>query len=143
MSKAGRAFVKDLLVVDPEDRATADEALRASWLNRRLGATTRSPREEEIDNAKSSVLRFANYSKLQRMALMVIAHKSTSEEIGILRKLFQQYDTKKDGQLSFEEFKAAIQEAGYSEQDYRSIFDAVVRFAPLFQFVFQLNTCSL
>lgn len=83
--------------------------------------------EEEIDNAKSSVVRYANYSKLQRMALMVIAHKSTSEEIGILRKLFQQYDTKRDGQLSFEEFKAAIQEAGYTEEDYRSIFDAVVR----------------
>lgn len=99
--------------------------MSASWLNRRMGATVRNAHEDEINNAKASMIKYSKYSKLQRMALMVIAHKSTSAEIGILRKIFYQYDTKRDGQLSYEEFKAAIKEAGLSEGDYQQIFNAV------------------
>ena len=40
VSKQGKAFIEDLLVVDPDERSTAEEALSASWLNRRHGATT-------------------------------------------------------------------------------------------------------
>jgi hypothetical protein len=42
------------------------------------------PHEDEIDNAKNRMLKFAAYSKLQKVALMVVAHKSTTTEIGIL-----------------------------------------------------------
>lgn len=125
ISKAAKAFVEDLLVIDPNDRATAEESMSASWLNRRLGATVRNAHEDEINNARASVMKYSKYTKLQRMALMVIAHKSTSAEIGILRKIFHQYDTERDGQLSYDEFKAAIKEAGLSEADYQQIFNAV------------------
>ena len=70
ISKAGKAFIDDLLVVDPEDRATDDEALKASWLNRRYSATIRNPKMEEMNLAKDSVLRYARYSKIRQMALM-------------------------------------------------------------------------
>ena len=56
----------------------------------------------------------------------VIAHKSTSAEIGILRKIFQQYDTEGKGHLNYEQFKAAIADTSLQEDDYRRIFDAVV-----------------
>jgi len=125
ISKQGKAFIDDLLVVDPDDRADTEEALRASWLNRRYGATVRSPHMEEMDNAKTSIKRFANYSKLRKVALMVVAHKSTSAEIGILRKVFQEYDKQGCGQLNYNEFKAALNEAGYTDEEYRQIFDAV------------------
>lgn len=70
ISKAGKAFIDDLLVVDPDDRATDDEALKASWLNRRYSATIRNPKMEEMNLAKDSVLRYAKYSKIRQMALM-------------------------------------------------------------------------
>jgi hypothetical protein len=57
-------------VVDPDDRATDDEAMKSSWLHRRHGATVRNPKMEEIHLAKDSVLRYANYSKIRQMALM-------------------------------------------------------------------------
>lgn len=57
---------------------------------------------------------------------MVVAHKSSTEEIGILRKVFQKYDTRKDGSIAFEEFCAALAEFGHSEEDLRTMFDAVV-----------------
>ena len=64
---------------------------------------------------------------LLRQALMVIAHKSTSAEIGILRKLFQKFDSRRDGSISYEEFCEALATSGHSEEDLRDMFDAVVR----------------
>lgn len=57
---------------------------------------------------------------------MVIAHKSTSEEIGILRKIFEKYDTEKNGVLSLDEFKAALETNGYSDEELVSMFEGVV-----------------
>jgi calcium-dependent protein kinase len=56
---------------------------------------------------------------------MVLAHRSTTEEIGYLRKAFKLFDKNKEGTLNYEEFKAALFQAGYLEEDYREIFDAV------------------
>ena len=57
---------------------------------------------------------------------MVVAHKSSSEDIGILRKLFKKYDTRNDGSIWFEQFCAAMSGFGDSNEDLRSMFDAVV-----------------
>jgi Ca2+-binding EF-hand superfamily protein len=57
---------------------------------------------------------------------LVIAHKSTSAEIGILRKIFQQVDTENKGYLTYEQFKNAIADPSLSEGDCRRIFDSVV-----------------
>lgn len=126
LSAQSKEFVKSLLVVDPEERLDADESLGCVWLNRRMTATVRNPYEEEIESAKNSLVRYAGYSKLKQVALMVVAHKSSTQEIGILRKVFQKYDTKKDGQLSYEEFKAAMHDAGFGDEDYQRMFDSVV-----------------
>lgn len=126
LTEQSKEFVRDLLVVDPEERLTAEEACAASWLNKRYSATVRNPLIEEEQSAKGSLLKYSKYSKLKKVALMVVAHKSTTDEIGILRKVFQKYDTRRDGQLSFEEFKAAMKDAGFSEEQYRQIFDSVV-----------------
>lgn len=124
ISPAAKEFVRSLLVVDPDDRATADEAFRASWLNRRHSATVRNPHSDEYNNAAKSLANYSNYSKLKKVALMVIAHKSTTDEIGILRKVFMQYDVDKNGVLSYEEFKKAFDAAGYSEEECERMFDA-------------------
>ena len=59
-------------------------------------------------------------------ALMVIAHKSTSDEIGILRKIFEKYDTNKDGVIGLDEFKATLHIYGYSDDELESIFNGMV-----------------
>lgn len=125
VSTQAKSFVSRLLVVDPDERATAEDASGDLWLNKRYAATVRDAREDELDRATQSLVKFSNYSKLKKVALMVIAHKSTSEEIGILRKVFQKYDTKRHGMLTYEEFKQAFDAAGLSEDDCKRMFDAV------------------
>jgi Ca2+-binding EF-hand superfamily protein len=56
----------------------------------------------------------------------VIAHKSTSNEIGILRKIFERYDTKRNGVISLDDFKAALQIYGYSDEELENMFNRVV-----------------
>ena len=120
-------FVKDLLVVDPDERLDAEGASSCVWLNKRFSVTERGPEESEILQAKRSMTRYAGYTKLKKMALMVVAHRSTSEEIGILRKVFQKYASKhKAGCISYDEFNEAWKESGLPAQDTRAIFDAVV-----------------
>jgi Ca2+-binding EF-hand superfamily protein len=56
----------------------------------------------------------------------VIANKSTSDEIGILRKVFEKYDTDNSGMISFKEFKAALEIYGYSDDELESMFEGMV-----------------
>lgn len=57
---------------------------------------------------------------------MVVAHKSTSEEIGILRKVFEKYDTSKNGSISQEEFKVALETYGYTDEEVERMFEGLV-----------------
>mmetsp|Transcript_16016 Transcript_16016/g.37107 ORF Transcript_16016/g.37107 Transcript_16016/m.37107 type:complete len:896 (-) Transcript_16016:313-3000(-) len=119
-------FVTDLLMVDPDERLDAEKASSCVWLNKRFSVTERGPEEVEILQAKRSMTRYAGYTKLKKMALMVVAHRSTSEEIGVLRKMFQKYASKhKAGCISYDEFNEAWTESGLPAQDTRAIFDAV------------------
>eukprot|EP00977_Amphora_coffeiformis_P028122 scaffold34698_cov173-Amphora_coffeaeformis.AAC.10 len=126
ISSQAKAFVHHLLVLDPEDRATAQEALMSSWLHRRHTATVRNPHHGELKYVKQCIERYVNYPRLRKLALMVIAYRSTSEEIGILRKVFQQYDTDHSGTLDYEQFKEALLDAGFTDNEgCHEIFNAV------------------
>ena len=125
VSNQAKMFVEDLLVLDPAHRASAEGALDASWLNRRHAASFRAPRRAELTHVKQCIQRYVTYPRLRQLALMVIAHRSTSEEIGILRKVFQHYDKDHNGYLTYDEFKEALDDAGYTDSDYRDIFNAV------------------
>jgi len=119
-------FVRDLLVVDPDERLDAERASSCVWLNKRFSATVRGPKEFEILQAKHSIARYAGYTKLKKMALMVVAHRSTCEEIGILRKVFQKYaERDTGGSISYPEFNEAWKESGLPPEDTKAIFDAV------------------
>jgi len=54
---------------------------------------------------------------------MVVAHKSSSDDIGILRKLFEKYASN-DGSIGFEHFREAM--SGHSDKESRVVFDAMV-----------------
>lgn len=56
---------------------------------------------------------------------MVIAYKSTSEEIGFLREMFEKYDLQKDGELTFDEFRTVLADYEYSNEELELMFRAL------------------
>jgi len=130
VSSQAKNFVRALLVSDPDKRADAESALKLAWLahfDRQSNHKNKLAdlREEQEQLARASMLRYAGYPKLKKMALMVVAHKSSSEEIGILKKLFKKYDSRHDGSIWFEEFCKTMSGHGYVEEELRNIFDAM------------------
>ena len=124
-SKESRDFISALIVKDPDVRLNAEQALRHPWL-----AADFCEQEEMIDDIsmheiKGLLERYANYSKLKKLALMVVAHKSTSEEIGGLRDVFEKFDLQRNGTVCLDEFKEVLKNASYADDDIERIFRSI------------------
>jgi calcium-dependent protein kinase len=126
-SEESKDFVRKLLVKDPNERLTAEQALRHPWfkLDYELVQSKSTVTCALEKSAHGSLERYANYSKLKRLALMVVAHKSTTDEIGHLRELFEQYDTERDGTVNLDEFKKSLRSIGKHDSDIERIFKAI------------------
>ena len=125
VSEEGKKFVRNLLIYDPKIRPSAAEALKDNWISQVFSnrSTHSSDQEiEEMENALASIETFADYSKLKKLALMVVAHKSTSQEIGFLRRIFDKYDHDHNGMIEREEFKEALEGFGYNEAEVEKMF---------------------
>jgi hypothetical protein len=57
-----------------------------------------------MESIPESMRSYGEVSEFKKMALMIIAHQSTTDEIIQLRKAFDQFDKENDGTISFEEF---------------------------------------
>ena len=122
VSEESKEFVRHLLVRNPGDRPSATEALREDWISSSL--LIDDDDDELLDNVQASMEVFSNhYCKLKRLALMVIAHKATSEEIGYLRCIFDRYDRSHHGMIMYEDFHESLQAFGYNEEDIPKMFN--------------------
>jgi hypothetical protein len=153
ISEQAKEFVRGFLLLEQEDRPSAEEAMRSLWMNRRYNCTLRYPTQQEIYRIHRCMERFVGYSKLKKLVsinpehnlfnflfcmfltsnlnlvkktLMVLAHKTTFEDVNMLRRLFQKYDVDSDGSLNFHEFQSALSESGYSDEEIKVIFHAVL-----------------
>lgn len=122
VSDDAKDFVSKLLIVDPKKRMTAEMALKHPWIVGREQLPDDLPSEETLSKIDDSLLNYRQTSKLKKLALTVIAHRSTQREILELRKWFEQYDTERDGVLSYEEFREALKKVNYSKEDLDEIF---------------------
>ena len=78
-----------------------------------------------MDNVSASIRTFATYGKLKKLALLVVAYKSTDEELGFLRKIFDKFDTTNDGEISIVEFKEALTVYQYTDEELEFMFQAL------------------
>mmetsp|Transcript_5433 Transcript_5433/g.15988 ORF Transcript_5433/g.15988 Transcript_5433/m.15988 type:complete len:299 (-) Transcript_5433:1662-2558(-) len=124
-SDESKDMIKNLLVLDPKERMTAAQALSHKWLSKQFNLSERKP-DVSISNAvDANLLNYKNTSQLKKIALNVIAHRSSTDEIMHLRQCFDQYDSGNDGVITFEEFQSALQDAKYPPEDLKEIFDSI------------------
>jgi calcium-dependent protein kinase len=126
VSQESMNFVKSLLVPDVDLRPTAAQAMKDPWFEKEFGSHNYGAiiSTAVMDRVQASIDAFAGYSRFKKLALMVIAHKSTDDEIGFLRRLFlRRFDVEKSSpDMSFEEFKEALTNYNYTEEDLIRMF---------------------
>lgn len=126
VSMEAKEFVRSLLRRRPEKRPTAESALHSSWLNPEFNMGSDLTDIEQMDTIQASMQAFAGYGTLKKLALMVVAYKSTSEEVGFLRKTFNKFDKLGDGEITIDEFIEALSEDyDYSLEEIESMFHGI------------------
>lgn len=127
ISEEAKEFVTETIEVDPKVRLNAEQALKHQWLSKEFPLSAREPPANILDSVHDNIVNYGAVSEFKKMALMVLAHKSTREEILDLRKAFDSFDTANNGTISLEEFKAAMERSNnqYSEKDIEDIFRTI------------------
>jgi len=126
ISSQAKDFVMELLKRDPTERPTAEEARKTLWVNAGQSSFSSMRTEEGMAAVNKSLESYSTLKKLQKLALMVIAHKSSSEEIGFLRKAFQKYNSEHHGTITLVEFKKCLSMYEYSDTYMEHLFRQVV-----------------
>ncbi|KAF5750605.1 putative calcium-dependent protein kinase [Tripterygium wilfordii] len=108
ISDSAKDLVRRMLVRDPKSRITAHQVLCHPWVQ-----TDGVAPDKPLDSAVLSRLKqFSAMNKLMKMALRVIAHTLSEEEIAGLKEMFKMIDTDNSGQITFEELKVGLKRFG-------------------------------
>ncbi|KAF5747754.1 putative calcium-dependent protein kinase [Tripterygium wilfordii] len=108
ISDSAKDLVRRMLVRDPKKRITAHEVLCHPWVQ-----TDGVAPDKPLDSAVlSRLMQFSAMNKLKKMALRVIAHNLSEEEIAGLNEMFKMIDTDNSGQITFEELKVGLKRFG-------------------------------
>lgn len=123
ISQSAKDFIKRLLVVDPQDRMTTQQAMEHPWLKE----ASRHISEHSIDEAfkqrvAEGIIAYAACGEFRKLALNVIAKKSTASELYQLRQVFDDFDTQNTGTLTLSEFKDALAKFNYTQEEIEQIF---------------------
>lgn len=125
VSDDAKDFISKLIIIDPKTRLDAAKALHHPWILNRERLPDEKPSEEVLAKIDGSLLNYRHTSQLKKLALTVIAHRSTAAEMQKLRSIFQEFDKSQDGVLSFDEFRQALEKMNYPEETLAEIFESV------------------
>ena len=93
MGKEPTDFVSSLLVKNPNKRLDAQSAMDHPWLSDSYHLSDRRPEDVVMDCAHESMINYSDGGEFKKLALNVIAHKSTPAEVGKMRQVFDQFAT--------------------------------------------------
>ncbi|KAL1536821.1 Calcium-dependent protein kinase 18 [Salvia divinorum] len=105
ISNAAKDFVKKLLVKNPQARLTAAQALSHPWV-REGGEASEIPLDISV---LSNMRQFVKYSRFKQFALRALASTLDEEELSDLRDQFDAIDVDKNGVISLEEMRQAME----------------------------------
>lgn len=126
ISDDAKDFVSSLIVLDPKERFNAKQALEHAWLKQDSKLlSSEVPSQELLDGIEASLMNYASASELKKLALNVIAHKSSSEEIVAMRNAFGHFDTENDGFITYNEFCDALKECNLDDATVAKVFDSM------------------
>jgi len=124
VSEEAKDLVRNLLVVDPAKRLTAEQALRHPWIAKRDGlqAATHAVDGTVVD----ALCKFARASKFRRACMSVMAWSLSYEDRLSVRDAFYELDTTRKGTIKLCELREVLEKRfGVPDAEVRSIFEAL------------------
>lgn len=106
VSDEAKAFVKSLLQLDPQQRPSAAEALKSPWMQ------TKNDMDKEN---LSSMNHEQKKHRAQRLALLFVIEKSSSDDILTLQRILHRYDPEETGFIALSDLRKALNETGRFE----------------------------
>jgi calcium-dependent protein kinase len=126
VSDEAKDFISHLLVLDPKVRYKAEQAQKHKWMHKEFKIEDRAPTASVTEKVADNLMFYKDTAELKKIALNVIAHRSSTDEILELRKAFDYYDKANNGVISFDEFKEAIKDkCSYTDKDIKDMFDSI------------------
>ena len=117
LSGESKDFVSSLIKLSPDERLTAIKAMEHRWFRSGLYLSTRKMEASNKVGAQNRIGNYGQVSEFQKVALMIIAHKATSDEIIELREAFHEFDQDNSGTIDLSEFKSGMQQFDSSLSD--------------------------
>lgn len=161
ISNGAKHLVANLLQVNAEKRLTAQQSLEHLWIRKNIEHTDMTPPDDSMLKAvDDSLQQYRHTSILKKLALnvssehepvailhdsllpfylalliyaQIIAHKSTTQEIIALRKVFDSIDKSHNGTVDYGEFKEGLKRSRFSAEELEQIFESIVSFASVLE----------
>eukprot|EP00928_Gymnodinium_smaydae_P078731 TRINITY_DN62820_c0_g1_i1.p1 TRINITY_DN62820_c0_g1~~TRINITY_DN62820_c0_g1_i1.p1 ORF type:complete len:546 (-),score=139.23 TRINITY_DN62820_c0_g1_i1:226-1863(-) len=112
VSEDAKMLIRNLLAFNQEDRYSADEALRHTWI---IDKAPRAGTVALADSFVENLQGFHKHGKLKKAALNIIAGRLKEGQVKRLREAFHAFDRNGDGLLTLEELRQGLQDGGFTE----------------------------
>ena len=123
VSKEAIEYIKHLLLYNPEQSPSAEEALNNKWLQSMISHGNSKLSEYIITN----LIKFRTTLGLQKAQVSLLTNQiSNNEEIKKLKEEFDKIDVNKDGEISKDEFIKCL-ESIYPSQEAKLKADAIFK----------------
>jgi calcium-dependent protein kinase len=113
VSKEASEFVAKLLIVDPVQRLSAEQALKDPWIVKKHMHNDQSIDQDTVD----ALTKFSQASVFRRACMSVMAWSLTNDERASVREAFLEMDTENRGAITLVQFKQVMEERFHIDDD--------------------------
>lgn len=116
LSDSVKDLITKLLVKNPQERLTAEQALEHPWI-----ATEIAPSQPLPATVVNSLQAFSRQCRLKKAVGRVLAHQMIEDDQDDLMDVFKQFDKNGDGRLGADEIAEMMKSIGSSEVDAKNL----------------------
>jgi len=107
ISADAKDLITRLLTYDPQQRYTAEQTMRHTWIKDLApAALERTLQLQELGKIKA----YGQENKLKKRAMQVVAHELQTDQIQQLQDMFNSVDKNGDGSITFTELRYSIEQ---------------------------------